>query len=366
MSAVVFLGPSAPVDFAARRGLDVRPPARMGDIYRAALERPAAIGLIDGLFEHTAAVWHKEILFALSLRIPVFGGASMGALRACELDSFGMTGIGTVYEQFRSGEIADDDEVAVIHSPREDGYRVLSEAMVNIRHGLKAARDESILDQQCHDSLIAQAKDCFYPDRSWRFVYDCLSADANPSAARRLEAFIESRSFDVKRADAVAVIEAVAARVLAREQAPDPDFMFEATLYWEQGVVRGERANTAPPDVGRPSSEEERALLHCLAEREFASADQSNDIAGMLAQFRLARGLGSAARFQAWMKRHNLEPRECVLLAQREAAVTSLYLRNLEAVDAMLPIARRLDGLTTEMAGAHQERARHEQRKERT
>ena len=51
----------------------------------------------------TPTVWHKEILWAMAQGIHVFGGASIGALRAAELDVFGMKGIGRIYEDFRDG-----------------------------------------------------------------------------------------------------------------------------------------------------------------------------------------------------------------------------------------------------------------------
>jgi hypothetical protein len=63
-------------------------------LYRAALAHPAAIGVIDGYFEVVPTVWHKEILWAMAQGIHVFGAASIGALRAAELDSFGMRGVG--------------------------------------------------------------------------------------------------------------------------------------------------------------------------------------------------------------------------------------------------------------------------------
>ena len=90
---VVFLGPTLSHDD-ARDVLDAeyRPPAAHGDVLRAALRRPRAIGLVDGVFERVPAVWHKEILFALSEGVHVYGAASMGALRAAELDAFGMRG----------------------------------------------------------------------------------------------------------------------------------------------------------------------------------------------------------------------------------------------------------------------------------
>jgi len=52
-----------------------------------------------GYFEIVPTVWHKEILWAMDRGIHVYGGASIGALRAAELADFGMTGIGQIYEQ---------------------------------------------------------------------------------------------------------------------------------------------------------------------------------------------------------------------------------------------------------------------------
>src|SRR5688572_32760283 len=49
--------------------------------------------------------------------VRVFGAASMGALRAAELQPFGMIGVGQVFQAYRRGHLTDDDEVAVAHGP---------------------------------------------------------------------------------------------------------------------------------------------------------------------------------------------------------------------------------------------------------
>src|SRR5690606_7891959 len=119
MTLVVFAGPSLPPGELRARfpEFSFAGPAQCGDVYRAARQRPRAIGLIDGYFDHRLSVWHKELLWALSQAIPVYGAASMGALRAAELDVHGMIGVGVVYELFRRGELEEDDEVAVVHGP---------------------------------------------------------------------------------------------------------------------------------------------------------------------------------------------------------------------------------------------------------
>ena len=98
MTIAVFVGPTLWNDPILKTpGISWHPPACNGDLWRVAKTKPAAIGLIDGRFETVASPWHKEILWALSRGIAVFGAASMGALRAAELAPFGMRGVGTVY-----------------------------------------------------------------------------------------------------------------------------------------------------------------------------------------------------------------------------------------------------------------------------
>src|ERR1700728_3217539 len=103
MIAVSFAGPSLPPPAPPIAGIEWRPPVRQGDLYLAALSRPAIIGVADGYFEIMPTVWHKEILWAMAQGIHVYGAASIGALRAAELDAFGMRGIGGIYQDLRDG-----------------------------------------------------------------------------------------------------------------------------------------------------------------------------------------------------------------------------------------------------------------------
>jgi hypothetical protein len=147
VSVYVFVGPTlrqAEVE-AVIPGAVCLPPPAQGDVYRVAQRRCEAIGIIDGYFSGAPSVWHKEILWALAERIPVFGSASMGALRAAELHTFGMRGVGRIFEAFRDGEVEDDDEVAVVHGPAELGYLVLSEPMFNIRATLARAEAAAVI-----------------------------------------------------------------------------------------------------------------------------------------------------------------------------------------------------------------------------
>jgi hypothetical protein len=206
---VVFLGPSLSID-EARRVLPARylGPARCGDILRARRLAPRAIAIVDGVFAHTAAVWHKEILVALDEGIPVFGASSMGALRAAELAPFGMTGIGRIFEAYRDGVYRDDDEVALLHGPAESAYRELSEAMVNIRATMVNAVCMGVVSHDAAERLIGCAKDVFYQERTWDTAVDHAWPGNREARDRdRLRRFIRNGGYvNQKRLDALELL----------------------------------------------------------------------------------------------------------------------------------------------------------------
>src|SRR5262249_50886080 len=62
--AIVFVGPTLPAAEVAARlpGARVLPPVAVGDVLALRRRSVRRIAIIDGAFEHMAAVWHKEIL----------------------------------------------------------------------------------------------------------------------------------------------------------------------------------------------------------------------------------------------------------------------------------------------------------------
>ncbi len=171
----VFLGPSLPLTKAQEILPEAfyLPPVKCGDILRVMRLKPEVILIIDGVFEKTAAVWHKEILYALEQGIKVFGASSMGALRAAELERYGMRGVGKVFYDYASGKLTDDDEVAILHGTEATGYQVITDPMVNIRATLESALAQSIVNQETVDTLIYLTKQTFYQRRTLKEI--CLS-----------------------------------------------------------------------------------------------------------------------------------------------------------------------------------------------
>ncbi|MDT7934193.1 MAG: TfuA-like protein [Sphingomonadaceae bacterium] len=180
-------------------GLDVRPPARLGDVARAIADRPPAIGLIDGVFGSAPSVWHRELLHAMSEGIAAFGGGSLGAIRAAELAPFGMTGIGAVYDAYASGAVVRDDAVLVMQGPAELSYPPLTIALIDAEAIIRAAP----LEPGLRARLLQRARRMPFHLRTWSALAEAADlGDAAPVVRSTLKACGRS----VKREDAVQLI----------------------------------------------------------------------------------------------------------------------------------------------------------------
>lgn len=199
-------------------------PVRCGHVLEAYREGYRKIVIIDGLFERCPAVWHKEIMCFIDKGGVVVGCSSMGALRAVELEPFGMLGFGKVVDDLKAGVIADDDEVTVAHLGPAQDYESLTDAMVNIRYTVAHAVSRQVLDPEDADHILAIAKAAFYKKRSLAlFARETLSGE-------RLDRFHDYLTnygmIDQKRCDAIALLNNLDSWLAATQdrtrRSPDP------------------------------------------------------------------------------------------------------------------------------------------------
>lgn len=224
---VIFVGPSLPdAEAFADDTMVIRPPACQGDVVRALEDGATAIGLIDGQFEFVAPVWHKELLFALSRSVPVFGAASMGALRAVECQAFGMVGVGRIFGDYVSGRREEDADVALLHGPAELGYPALSVPLVNVDATIETAIGQAIIGKEEALRLSQAARRVFFKDRTWRRVAEAADMDM-----RQVRALVAEAWTDQKRQDAIGLMRAIAEAPL---QAHVADWSFNATPLWRK------------------------------------------------------------------------------------------------------------------------------------
>jgi hypothetical protein len=208
----------------ARIDLRIHGPAVQGDIGRAVLAGASAIGLVDGRFDDVASVWHKEILFALSKGVIVLGAASMGALRAAECAAFGMIGIGSIFERYRSGELDDDAAVAQIHAPRELGYEPLSEALVNVEATIHELHGLNLINPDESRRLLESARSVFFKQRTMARV---AGAAGLGSRTEKIADLLVRYRIDQKRIDALSLVDRLA--TIEAANAPNPSWRFSET-----------------------------------------------------------------------------------------------------------------------------------------
>ncbi len=349
----MFVGPTlARSEIPDCAGLELHGPAAQGDVYAVVGQRPFAIGIIDGYFERVPSVWHKEILWALSEGVHVFGAASMGALRAAELHPFGMVGVGSVFEAFLTGELEDDDEVAVTHAGEEHAFRPISDAMVNIRATLKRAWSEGIISEATCAGLLGYVKSLYYPDRHLSVLFDSpRDRGGVPEFAGRpsdlyqagehdaLRAWLRdpNRRVDVKRADGLALLEAIQR---FRDTVPGPkrvSWSFQRTDAWEQ-VRRGMSSRTDEPAAPERTADlvldelrldpqafwavRDKTRLR-IAQARFARAEgfepSAEHVRRSMATFLDERGLADEADIRRWMGEQSLDEAELDRLLQDQA-----------------------------------------------
>lgn len=354
MKPVVFCGPSLRAqDIELYDGFEFRSPVRQGDLYAATRGGPRAIGVIDGYFDGQPAVLHKEILWALTRGIAVFGASSMGALRAAELHSFGMRGVGHIFEAYRDGDLTDDDEVALIHGPPETGYMRLSEPMVNIRATLEHAVAQGIIDMPTGARLAASSKARFYRERTWA---DVLEDVGDPEAAQELAAWLRTGKVDRKREDGLEMLEEMDAFMRRGDAQAPPDFHFEWTENWHNAAWRSEAASigdraTADEDAildelrlrGDYERLRREALLRLLARGEDAAPNRQA-VKRAMGEFRSRRRLLRQTDVIDWVRENGTDLAGLERMFGDDAAVETLAReRDAELHQGMLDRLRELD-----------------------
>lgn len=203
--AVVFLGPSLPSDKALQiLDAEYLPPARRGDICNACRKGADVICLIDGVFFQECSVAHKEVLYALKHSVKVVGASSMGALRASELDIYGMEGVGEIYRAYKKGELVSDDEVALIFDPFT--FEPRSEPLVNIRYNLQIALKLGVIGEKTKDAIFETSKSLYFPERNYEKILKTCEGTIPKDQIERFRTFINKERRDLKMEDAVAAL----------------------------------------------------------------------------------------------------------------------------------------------------------------
>ncbi len=222
----LFVGPSLFGSQIDLSGLDVRPPAAQGDVYRAVQQGGTHIGLIDGVFGDSGSVWHKELLFALAQGVQVFGEASMGALRAAECAAFGVVPVGTIALAYTAGILDDDADVALTHAPEAFGWQPFTIPLVDVRATIEVCVSKELADCYAGELAVEIASRIPFSARTEVTLADQFAAVLGLSFS---EVFMANRTSQ-KRADAEELVS-----ILRRAQVAETErsWTFNASPMWK-------------------------------------------------------------------------------------------------------------------------------------
>jgi hypothetical protein len=195
---IVYLGPTLPIATAETLlDADYRPPIKRGDLPE---RHDGSVVIIDGEFAQSLSVSPNEILRLVDGGTRVVGAASMGALRAAELSRYGMEGCGWIFEQYSSGRIDGDDEVAVTYSP--DDLQPLTVPLVNVRRWVEQLVADGEVERVTARRLLARARRVFYADRTEERLRHELEEVVGSQEVERLLQASGGSFTDAKAADA--------------------------------------------------------------------------------------------------------------------------------------------------------------------
>ncbi|MGC1928133.1 MAG: TfuA-like protein, partial [Candidatus Nitrosopolaris sp.] len=168
------------------------------------------VGLVDGLFLQDYPPTPIEVYQLLVKKnMLVLGGASLGALRAVELEKYGMIGIGKIFELYKKNKITADDEVAVTFTA--ETQQLQSEAMIDIRYNLFIALRKGVIDKNTRRAAVKVAKSIYFPDRNYEDIID-ETKRRYPSFSDYLESFrsyISKNRQSLKEQDAIKLVKYV-------------------------------------------------------------------------------------------------------------------------------------------------------------
>ncbi len=202
--------------------LVLRPPIVRGDLLRTPTEGRwnNRVLILDGQFGQDLSVSVTEVREYLGRGLYLAGASSMGALRAVECRTLGMVRHGWVCEQYLTGRVEADSEVALLMDPVTSA--ALTVPLVNVRWLLRQLGERGELDAGTAAAALEVARGMNYRSRVPEMLANAfrraLPADASHLLARQLEPDTIPE-WDRKRLDGTEAVE-TELRALARFPLP--------------------------------------------------------------------------------------------------------------------------------------------------
>jgi hypothetical protein len=207
MKTIVFAGPSlAGAQPSVLTTVVQAPPIKRGDLANA--DEYDVIVILDGEFGQSDSVSPKEILAVLEKGRTVIGAASMGALRASELDRSGMIGVGWVYDYFRRQAVRRDADVALAYSPFD--FAPMTVPVVDVEYWMERASAAGLIGRQQRALVLKAARKIFFAERTMDELMDSLRRAIGDQLLQSLLAFSGGEVPSIKSVDAKEAVQRAA------------------------------------------------------------------------------------------------------------------------------------------------------------
>lgn len=150
-----------------KNNLICRPPINRGVLEKIKFnaKNPPLVLILDGVYGSSLSITATECRQFLERGGRLVGASSIGALRASELWSVGMIGVGQVYNMLRIGYIRSDADIAVAYDERT--FREITISIIHVRSILSILEEREDISSILSRHLLKKAHSLIWFERYW-------------------------------------------------------------------------------------------------------------------------------------------------------------------------------------------------------
>jgi TfuA protein len=189
-------------------GAEMAAPLARGDLLKAIKDECNVVIIIDGKFHHSLSVSPSEIMDGLRAGIRIYGSSSMGAMRACELEPYGMMGYGEIFNLIKAQRAFRDDLLGQVFMPDAPDRAHL--AFIDVYFNCETLRKQGKLRADDVRRVTKLYSSLHYSERSPYMLRDlCKNAfESRPRVLRLIER-AATRMGSQKKRDALGLLSKV-------------------------------------------------------------------------------------------------------------------------------------------------------------
>lgn len=191
-------------------GAELAKPIKRGDVLKDIQQGYHLLAIVDGEFHQSPSVTSGEIMDALRCGMKIYGCSSMGALRASELDSYGMIGHGLIFEYIKAQKDFRDDLLGQTFHQSDDNIRLASVPYIDLHFNLLSLLQRGDIGKTACDAIMKMYRDLHYSDRNFGTLSSLIKMRlGNENRTLRIVEKAMFRMGSQKKRDAVSMLKRI-------------------------------------------------------------------------------------------------------------------------------------------------------------